>query len=361
MKDNSALNLFPKLQIKPFDGMTVTAETWAQAHAEHRSKLQAHELIFHGSGIVSGLQVIANDPPDHYVFISPGLAVDPAGNVIVLTEPVAFDFGDTMEGELLLVLGHGEREVAGDQNDIRYIQNEFVIAARPGMPKRPAVELARITLSSKGAAVKNTQNPVHPGIDEIDTRYRSVVRIEEKETVCVGICRLGEKTPPEILAGWDSLAEECKRSTPYDLVIDDQLPICAGLQKYSIVYLAGAGSFNIEAKKVKELADYLSQGKKIIAEALDTESEQSFNTLFESLNVKLKAVAENDAILKTPYCFNTAPEGNQGSQVFLGKNVVYSTAKYTLAWNGKVNGGTGSRSDIRSAQEWGINIISSCL
>lgn len=93
----------------------------------------------------------------------------------------------------------------------------------------------------------------------------------------------------------------------------------------------------------------------------DCNSEQSFNTLFENLNVKLKAVTKNDTILKTPYCFNAVTEGNQVGQVLLSKTVVYSTEKYTLAWNGKVSGGTGSRSDIRPVQEWGINIISSCL
>lgn len=361
MKDNNALNLLPKLQIKPFDGMTVTAETWAQAHSEHRSKLQAHELIFHGSGIVCGLEVVANDPADQYVFISPGLAVDPAGNVIVLTEPVAFDFGNTMEGELFLVLAHGEREVAGEQSDTRYIQNEFVIAARPGMPKRPAVELARITLSARGAAVKNAVNPAHPVIDEIDTRYRAVVKVEEKETVKVGLCHLGSTVSEDVLPGWDNLAAECRRSTPYELVIDDQLPISAGLHSYSLIYLAGTGSFKVEEKKVKILMDLLSQGKAIIAEALDEAADTSFNLLFENLHVKLEPVALNNPLLKKPYCFLTAPEGNRGSQVLLAKKVVYSTAGYALAWNGKVNGGSGSRSDIRSAQEWGINIIDFCL
>lgn len=361
MKDNNALNLLPKLQIKPYDGMTVTAETWAQAHAEHRNKLQAHELIFHGSGIVNGLKVIANDPPDQYVFISPGLAVDPTGSVIVLTEPVAFDFGNTMEGELLLVLGHGEREVAGDQNDTRYIQNEFVIAARPGMPKRPAVELARVTLSAKGAALKNAANSSHPVIDEIDTRYRTEVKVEERQLVKVGVCHLGEKVPSGVLSGWDNLAIDCKRSTPYDLVIDNKLPISENLSNYSIIYLAGSGSFKVEAKTAKVLTDLLSQEKVIIAEALDDAADASFKALFESMKIDVKPIAEKDAILKTPYCFACAPQGNHGSEVWLGKRIVYSTAGYSLAWNGKIDGKTGSRSDIRSAQEWGINIINHCL
>jgi len=361
MKETSILKNYPKIQIKPFDGMSVTAETWAQAHDEHRKKLQAHELIFHGSGIVSGLEVIANDPPDQYVFISPGLAVDPVGNVIVLTEPVAYDFGNTMEGELFLMLGYGDREIAGSNNEIRYIQDEFVIAARPTMPKRPAVELARVNLSQKGISIKNASSPDHPGIDEIDMRFRATIKVEEEKVVKVGLCYLGQEMPSGVLAGWDNLSRESKRSISTDLAIDNALPISSCLQDYSIVYLAGSGTFKVEANKLKELAAYLEKGNALIVEAMDDSAEESFKSVFGGLGVTLNPVAEYDSILKAPNLFNTPPEGNQGNKVLLGKKVIYSNAKYSLAWNGKVLGGTGSRADIRSALEWGMNMISYCL
>ena len=143
MKDNN----FPKKQIKPYDGMSITAAVCAEAHEEHRQTERAHNLFLHGNGIITGLEVVANDPPDKHVFISPGIAIDSGGNVIELTEPVAYDFGNTTEGTLYLLLGHGEREVGGVQKESRYLQNEFVIAARSTLPKRASVELGRITIS----------------------------------------------------------------------------------------------------------------------------------------------------------------------------------------------------------------------
>jgi hypothetical protein len=360
MKDTSALTNLPKLHIKPFDGMSVTAEIWAQAHDEHRKNLQAHNLFFHGAGIVNGLEVVANDPPDQYVFISPGLAVDPAGNIIVLTEAVAYDFGNSMEGDLYLMLGHGEREVAGTQKDTRYMQSEFVVAARPSMPKRPAVELARVHVSHRGNAIKNAANPAHPGMEEIDMRFRPVVGVEERMLVRVAICHLGEEAPAAVLSGWDFLSKEVRRSTPYNLVIDNGLPISPGLSNYAITYIAGTGSFKVESGRVKELAAYLEQGKALIVEALDEAADESFKPLLGGLGVSLKPIAEYDSILKTPFLFNAPPEGNQGNRVLLGKRVIYSNARYALAWGGKVLGGTGSRSDIRSAHEWGINLIYFC-
>jgi hypothetical protein len=361
MNDNSTLNIFPKTQLKPYDGMPVTAEIWAQAHEEHRNTEKAHDVFFHGAGIVTGLEVLANDPPDQYVFISPGVAVDSEGSVIVLTEPVAYDFGDAMEGELMLLLGHGEREVSGAQEEIKCIQNEFVIAARPKLPKRPTVELAKITLSHRGSAIKNAANSKHPGVDEIDMRCRVLIGPEPKRCVKVAVSTVGGDLPAGVLNGWDYLAREYKRETSNNLVVDGGIAVSPALQNYSIAYLCGSGSFKLADDTIKELKSFLESGKAIIVEAFDDAADDSFKPLIGGLGVTIKPVAEYDAVLKSPYLFNVPPEGSQGNKVLVGKGVIYSSAKYALAWNGKVSGGSGSRSDIRSALEWGVNLIQYCL
>ena len=93
---------------------------------------------------------------------------------------------------------------------------------------------------------------------------------------------------------------------------------------------------------------------------MDEAADESYKAFFGKLGVNLKPVADYDSILKTPHLFNAPPEGNQGSKVLLGNRVIYSSAKYCLAWSGKVLGGTGSRADIRSALEWGLNMIEFC-
>ena len=72
MKDNNnqLIDSFPSTHIKPYDGMAITADVWGEAHAEHRQARRAHDLVFHGPGIITGLEVEANDPPDNFVFIS---------------------------------------------------------------------------------------------------------------------------------------------------------------------------------------------------------------------------------------------------------------------------------------------------
>jgi hypothetical protein len=283
MDETGVLNNFPRIRIKPFDGMPITADIWAQAHDEHRQARQAHDLFFHGSGIITGLEVMANDPPDQYLFISPGVAVDPAGNVIVLLEPVAYDFGKTIEGELYLLLGHGEREIGGMDKEIRYLQNEFVVAARPSIPKRPSVELARVTLSRRGDAIKNAADPAHPGLEEIDLRYRAVIRPEKKNLQKVAICSLGSELPADMVTGWDYLNRECNRLSQFQLVIDTGLAVTDALKAYSIIYLCGKGSFKVEKTTLKELASLLDQGKSMLVEPWDEPADESFKQMIKGL------------------------------------------------------------------------------
>ena len=359
MNDINALNRFPKSHIKPFDGMSITADIWREAHDEHRVALQAHDLLLHGTGIVTGLEVVANDPPDHHVFISPGMAIDQSGQAIILTEPVAYDFGSVTEGELYLMLGHGEREVGATKNDVRYIQNEFVIAARTSLPKRPAVELARVSASKGAKAIKNAAEPAYPGQDEIDLRFRSNVKTTERHLVRVGICQLGGEISKDVFSGWTYLARECRRSSLFDLIIDRIPAISGELEAFPILYLAGTGTFKLDSHQINNLKAYLKSGGAVIAEALDEASEDSFSEFFRNMAVDLKPVGKNDKILTNPNLFASTPDGHAGSQVSLAKGVVYSTARYSLAWSGKIKGG--SRSDIRTAHEWGINMLDYCL
>ena len=360
MKNTADLEKFPEKHIKPYDGMSVTADVWAQAHDEHRLSERAHNLNFHGSGIICGLEVEANDPADQYVFISPGAAVDSAGNVIVLSEPVAYDFGDSADGNLFLLLGHGEREVGGVQKDIKFIQYEFVIAARSSFPKRPAVELARVNRSDEDKSLLNAPDAEHPGLDELDLRYRNMVGPDPKRFVNVAVCCLGGDRQ-QVTSAWDLLSRESSRNTPYRLIINPIDSLAEGVLNYDLVYLAAEGAVNVDKETVKVLQDYLKMGKGVILEALNESAQETFQTLVGKLKRKVAPIKEGSPILSSPFLFAAPPDGPQGNQVTIDKQVVYSTAGYGLAWNGKSNGVSMSRNDIRTLHEWGLNMIAYCM
>src|SRR5512137_2875911 len=100
---------YPFQRIKPYDGMVVTSDVWDEAHTYHRRQQRYHNLLNHEPGILIGLEVIASDPPDSAVYIQPGIALDAAGQVIVVPESLAFDLG-AAQGPLYLVLSYDESQ-----------------------------------------------------------------------------------------------------------------------------------------------------------------------------------------------------------------------------------------------------------
>lgn len=360
MKEADTINSFPKTHIKPYDGMSITADVWARAHEEHRQAGRAHDLIFHGSGILTGLNVVANDPADRFVFISPGVAVDSGGNVIVLSEPVAYDFGSAADGTLFLLLGHGEREVGGVDKDVKYLQDEFVVAARSSVPKRPAVELARVTITKASKTIKNAADPAHPGQGELDLRYRMAIGVEPKKPVLVAICNFGPEVAGAV-SGWDYLSREAARYTPHQLIIDQGVSITDDLKNYDIVYLTGCGAFKSEDNKIKALKSYLDGGRTLVVESFDDASEAACKSLLEKLDLKPGSISSENELLTSPFLFNAPPAGNHGREIMIGKQIIYSTARYSLAWSGQFEGEKSTRADVRSAHEWGLNMVLACL
>jgi hypothetical protein len=360
MDDNNALSLFPKTRIKPYDGMSVTAEVWAQAHEEHRKARQAHDVVFHRPGIITGLEVQANDPPDQYVFISPGVAVDALGNLIVVSEPVAYDFGAKNEGLLYLLIGHGEREAGGVDKEVRQVHAEFVVAARSSLPKRPAVELARVRVNSPSQPIRNAAYPSHPEAGELDTRFRVEVGPPPLRLVTVGLASFGREAE-DVAAGWRFLAAECARSSPYRLVIDHGLVPTSDFSAYDLVYLSARGAFSADEAAIRSLRTCLEPPKTLFAEALDEEAHKSFGDLFEKLGLKMAPLPASAALLERPFLFAAPPSGARAGVVQVGRQALYSACAYSQAWAGKLPFEARSRADIRSAHEWGLNLLWHCL
>ncbi len=362
MKKNAAFDKFPQKHLAPYDGMSITAEVWTQAHEEHRTASQAHNVNLHGSGIITGLEVVANDPPDQYVFISAGAAIDSAGNVIVVNEQVAYDFGNSSEGTLFLLLAHGEREVGGAKKSPKYQQYEFVITARPSLPKRPTVELARIHIEDTGKPIKNADDAAHPAAEMLDLRFRSEIAPADKELVRVLVLGLGSAMD-DVVAGWDALANAAPQLSDYKLVVDSakaDAPLI-DLNTYDLVYLGMSGAFLPKAATTKALTEYLEKGKMLFVEALDEGAKDSSLAFLKKLKQTPKKLGKDTHLLSSPFLFGALPDGFAGNHVETADQTLYTTAAYSLGWNGRTQSGSSSRADIRSAHEWGINLICHCL
>jgi hypothetical protein len=76
-------------RVNYFTGQLLNAADLQAEQEYHLEKHRRHNLLFHGSGIVTGLDIsIANDKDGSSVTIGPGHAVDPLGNDIDLCAAV---------------------------------------------------------------------------------------------------------------------------------------------------------------------------------------------------------------------------------------------------------------------------------
>lgn len=388
MTQKDLLQEFPTRRIKPIDGMAVTAQVWEDAHEYHNLLQRFHNLFAHGSGILTGLEVQASDPPDSTVYILPGLAIDPEGNMIVLTQPVAYNFGQEIEGLVYLLLNYEESrprsgDAQGQGDSPYYVHTHFAIHARPSLPSTPWIELARVRRRSRDAFLLNAQDAEHPDMNEIDLRFRREAVGTSRsfqgtlfhETICLGVSYVGEVTATLKAHGQgiDSLVRSLRSgasidgNSPVRLCADENVPLDSGLGIYTLLCLIGQESFQLSSEEMSALYDYIQGGGTVFIESCrrelaegDSPAEASLFDLFASFGITLEELPEGHSLLSTPHLFAAPPVGfeRQGTpKVLVGDGIVFSTHDYGCLWQGQRRDGLASREEIRSALEWGYNII----
>jgi hypothetical protein len=368
--NNTLLKEFPNKRIKAIDGMAVTADVWDEEHRFHRQSLRYHNLYSHGSGIVTGLQVIASDPADTSVYILPGVAVDSAGSTVVISEPTAYDIGRQVEGLLHLVLTYGETRprAEGDQSTQEgaplYVQAEFGVQALNTLPPTPHVELARVRRQGRTSAIADAKDPAQPGVNEIDLRWRQQNVVTARETVGVAVFYAG-MADRRHGQGVMNLARSVRHSGPYNVVVEDNASLTTGLDDYALVCLVGQRAFQLSPEEQNTLQAYVQAGGTVFLEACRREgvpgADQSFADLLNTFGVKVAdAVKARHAVLTSPNFFAMLPAGyeTQGTPALqAGGGAILSLADYGCVWSGERRSGAASREEIRAAFELGENIL----
>ncbi len=367
MSTENLLNLFPKKRIKPYDGMSVTADVWNQAHDFHRQYNQAHNLFFHGSGILVGLEVVASDPPDSMVFILPGIAIDPYGKVIVLSEPVAYDLGDEIDGPLYLTIIQRESTTNlkknNDGSGLAFLQDEFLITARQSVPERSMVELARFTRENRTSNINDADNAKGPKINEIDLRFRRNISLNSEQLLTSAVIYLGEVNEKIQGQGLIRLAEVARKSDHINLVVNDDVQLDPGVLGNAFIYLVGSGKFKLTSAQLKGLQGYITRGGFLFMEAVDSLAADSFKAVAKEIQLELKGNAlKCDALLSEPYFFVEVPQGFTSDGEWLsGNGGVLSTFNYGALWNGEAKDRKPTRGELRTAFEWGSNLLTFIL
>jgi hypothetical protein len=370
MFDREVLGLFPNKRIRAIDGMAVTADVWEEAHDYHRQISRLHTLLHHGTGIVTGLDVIASDPADNSVYVLPGLAVDPLGQTIVLTEPRAYDIGNA-EGRLYLVLAYNESRPQTGSSRVQedaplYVQSQFSLEAVSALPPTPHVELARIWRRDQTAPITFPADSAQPRANEIDLRFRRKIGQEAKPGGVVGVVSLRGAEGARHGEGMANLAASIRLSGVGQIWVDRSVPLLGDLKGYDMLYLVGRDQVQLTNDEMSALYTYWQAGGGILYESCrrnlagEPPADTVFLNLINAFGAQLSPLESGHALLSAPFLFAQPPSGyeTQGtSQVRVGDGLIMSTADYGCLWRGERRGRPAQRAEIRDAQEWGANMV----
>lgn len=372
MVDKGMIQRLPMRRIEPIDGMAVTAQVWQEAHDYHRNQQQMHNVLRHVPGILAGLGVIASDPPDSSIYVLPGVAIDRLGRTIVVTEPVAFDLGGA-HGLVHLLLTHEESTPTTDTTDgdsPLYVHSQFGVEVAASLSDSHGVELARVNRRDRESAIHDAKDSSHPKPDELDLRFRWEVDSQVRQPLSLGVCYLGGAAEDRQAHGADNLARFLRQNGQL-VWVDDRVRLSQPLQGYTMLYLVGNEAFQLSRDEMNALYAFLQAGGTALFESCrqahgegDPPADASFLDLVGSMGIELKELPTGDHLLAQPHLFAAPPpgfEGGEAGRVLVGQGVIFSAADYGCLWQGRQRGKLASREEIRSALEWGSNLLGYAL
>ncbi len=375
MTTDELFTQLPTRRLKAMDGLAVTADVWDEAHDYHRLQDQSHARLLHGAGIVAGLDVIAADPPDTTVYIKPGIALDPAGRLIVLAQPTTFDIGKTLSGPVRVFISYAESRPTLDEGGAQdanrmHVFAQFSLEAAPALPSAPAVELARIRRSDRSAPIVNARDAAHPDANSIDLRYRPTAGPSEMEAATIAVGYTGGARNERHLRGVEFVARALTRATGRRVLVDDQVALSGKLDAYALVCVVAGGPAPLGADEMTGLYNYLQAGGTVLLESCRHDApaappaDAMFRDALGSLGIKVTDLARTHELLSQPNVFGAPPAGfeTQGApKVSVADGVIFSEADYGCVWQGERRGAAAAREDIRAAHEWGENIVAYAL
>ncbi|MDF5721800.1 MAG: DUF4159 domain-containing protein [Rhizonema sp. PD37] len=374
---------FPPPPIKPLnrlqasDGLLINAERWRSAHEYHRQRQNTHYQSLNQPGVVCGLGVRVIPPPStvkaeyrdsRWLQIQPGIAIDLAGNVIVVPNTldfrVATEVPDTEPVTVYLVVSYVDPEQLqrSEQNDL--IQETFRVDEKRRKPEALEVELCRIFLQPGPVSLKVPDDVFFPGYDNIDLRYRTQAQARPQAIVHMAQVTHGD---PEYSRNFFNLAYLLQAVEPLYPSLrgaDEagQVTLQENLQEYDLLYLTGKQALSLNNFEFEALKSYLDKGGVLLVDVPPdgsalADSIRSVAQQLESSSKPLEELRRNHPLRTKPFLFAALPMVNQQLiQISMRGGIVLVVGDLATAW-GPDQALSLSRISIRTAQELGINIL----
>ncbi|MFZ4507722.1 MAG: DUF4159 domain-containing protein [Fimbriimonas sp.] len=359
--------------IQPFNELPIDAEIWRESHGQHHQHRQIHAVSMHRPGVVYGLEVIAGkDGKKATLTVAPGVAIDPEGRTILLSEPAKFTLEEDRTTYITIAYEdnldrRSAIKIASGEKHYRLIEGRSVVATRE-LPKTPYIELARVDRSGKDKPVTRAVNPLDPEEDELNLLFRPLAFPHCYADGAVGeLCFLPKADPSAWKPNRGGLISLLRFANGAGFHVDYgglyNLRAPSGRSPF-LLYVSAVGEFQaLTDDQVQGLKAFLEAGGTLFAEA--SEGSEPFaagvKSLAEKLGGKLKNADPSGSLLSSHHIFATSPNGasDGGLMVDEAAGIILSTADYGGAWQGKFGkkAAADSRERIRQSLEFGLNVL----
>lgn len=369
----------PLERLHVYDGLMMNAERWGLAHHYHRQRQNVHYQSLHEPGIVCGLGVRVVEAPSEtsarfrdkrWVEIQPGIGIDLEGNPIIVDGSINRRFriatSPPTTGTLTvyLVASYVEPQELGEKESTKPLLREwFRFDEKTSPPTDKEIELCRIELRSQTVELENPEDVLFPRFNQLDLRYRHQAKVRPQATIKVATTlNATYKNLLYLMQSVSSLYPTLQGATEIG-----EANVETDLSNYDLVYITGLQAMDLDDKELRQFRQYLETGGVILIELSKYNRhmlEQVKLAIAYQFHITLQSWQElglNHPLWTQPFLFAKPPKINQ-QPIGLWNNggIVLVEGELSAAWGLDENLNL-ERHDIRSAQEFGINILSFAL
>lgn len=369
----------PLERLHVYDGLMMNAERWGLAHHYHRQRQNVHYQSLHEPGIVCGLGVRVAEAPSEasarfrdkrWVEIQPGIGIDLEGNPIIVDGSINRRFriatSPPTTGTLIvyLVASYVEPQELGDKESTKPLLREwFRFDEKTSPPTDKEIELCRIELQSQTVELENPEDVLFPKFNQLDLRYRRQAKVRPQATIKVATTlNATYKNLLYLMQSVSSLYPTLQGATEIG-----EANVETDLSNYDLVYITGLQAMDLDDKELRQFRQYLGTGGVILVELSKYNRhllEQVKLAIAYQFHITLQSWQElglNHPLWTQPFLFAKPPKINQQPiQLWNGGGIILLEGELSAAWGLDENLNL-ERHDIRSAQEFGINILSFAL
>jgi hypothetical protein len=375
--------LRPLERLQVYDSLMITAELWKVAHQYLRQRQNIHYQALHQPGIVYGLGVkpipappgvIRESRSQSWVEIQPGVAIDWEGNPIIVSEPMTF-FIRVPKASVekpppaYLFISYRDPEELSQSRDSVIVREYFRIDQKTTPPKGGEIELCRLRWSQGATSVIAPSDVFNPQENQLDLRSRLCAQLHPQGIVRVGTLHC----PRNTYNNWVFLMQSVAALYPplsgnpaiaqINLDLNPSADFLEQAQNCHLLYLPANSTPNLEPQQINNLNAYLNTGGVLLIETSAKSQPPNFlQHLFDKRTQThasdwQKQLPRTHPLRNHPFLFAALPQIKQHPlELWYRDGILLLKGELSTTW-GLDEHLSLSRDEIRTAQEFGINIL----